>query len=272
MMDYVTIPEDQFLKEVNELLEFAQKENVTMKALGALGIYLSVQDMPEVLAKYKSLGRLGDGKPMFTDLDVVSLGKDQKQVQDLFERKLNYAPDRYVNTLYSNSRNIYYHPKGYFHVDVFYDALRYSHDVNFEADRLNGGLKTIMPGDFALEKLQIHDINRKDLVDLFILFLTHEVANENGDRKINAAHVGRILAEDWGFWYDANENLNKVIKVEGELLKDGKITQEEYNLVTGKISEFRKVIEDTPKTRAWQKRAKKGTAKPWYKEVDEVER
>lgn len=272
MIDYVTIPEDEFLREVNELLDYAQKENVTMKALGALGIYLSLQTMPDILVKYKSLGRMGYDKPMFTDLDVVSLSKDLKQVRDLFEKKLNYKPDQYVNTLYGNSRNIYYHPNGHFHVDVFYDALRYSHDVNFTADRLNNSNKTILPGDFALEKLQIHQINRKDLVDLFMLFLTHGVAKGKETGKIDALYVANILADDWGFWYDATENLKKVISVEEAFLKEGKITQGDYDVATSRIFEFLNEINEAPKTRAWEKRARKGTSKLWYKEVDEVER
>ena len=40
----------------------------------------------------------------------------------------------------------------------------------------------------------------------------------------------------------------------------------------GRISEFLKIVNEMPKSRAWEKRAKKGTAKPWYNEVDEVER
>jgi len=272
MMDYVNMPEDEFIKEVNELLESAQKENINIKALGALGIYLSIQDFPNALAKYKSLERLGVGKPMFTDVDVIALSKDLDNVKKFFEKGLGYKPDQYVNTLYSNSRNIYYHPKGYFHVDVFYDALRYSHDVFFTDDRLRMSSKTIMPEDFVLEKLQIHQINRKDLIDLFILFLTHEISYESRKGKINAAHIGKILAEDWGFWYDAMENLKKVLSLEENLLREDKISREDYDLTKGRISELQKIINETPKSKAWEKRARKGIAKPWYKDVDEVER
>ncbi|MEM0448031.1 MAG: hypothetical protein QXT71_05730, partial [Thermoplasmata archaeon] len=118
-------------------------------------------------------------------------------------------------------------------------------------------------------KLQIHDINRKDLVDLFVLFLAHDVSESEEENKINGKYVAEKLSDDWGFWYDATNNLKKVIEI---TQNDTKIERQQFELVKERINRLLKIIDETPKTRAWEKRAKKGTSKPWYNEVEEVER
>src|SRR5207249_2216805 len=85
----------------------------------------------------------------------------------------------------------------------------------FTASAGNGRLEldypTISLTDLVLEKLQIHRIGRKDLVDLLVLFLGHEVKpGADGDHEVvDADHVTQLLADDWGFWYESIQNLAK---------------------------------------------------------------
>ena len=267
MSDYVTIPQEEFIKEVVSLVESAQKEGVTLRILGALGIHVKSMNCPECIQLHKSLDRLGDGKPMFTDLDLMAYSKQSRNVNDFFQKKMNYKPDQYVNTIFGDRRKIFYHPNNHFHVDVFFDVLSFSHDVNFEKGRLDVSSPTISLEDLTLEKTQIHDINRKDLVDLFILFLAHDVSEKKEDGKIDASYIAGILSDDWGFWYDATNNLKKVIEVNKD---DKRINTNQMALVKDRISKLLKIIDETPKTRAWEKRSKKGTSKLWYKKVEEV--
>ncbi len=268
MTDFVTIPQDEFIKEVIDLVEKAQNEGVVLRVLGALAIHIHSTHCTECIVLHKALDRLGGGKPMFTDLDLMAYSKQSKKVREFFE-KMGYKPDQYVNTIFGNRRNIYYHPQNHFHVDVFYDVLSFSHDVRFENGRLEKSIPTIPLEELVLEKLQIHQINRKDLVDLFVLFLAHDVSDREEENKINGKYIAEILADDWGFWYDATNNLRKVLEV---LQNDPKVDKQQYEVVKERINKLLKIIDETPKTRAWEKRAKKGTSKPWYNEVEEVER
>lgn len=269
MSEFVTIPQEEFIKEVINLVENAQKEGIILRILGALAIHIHSTHCTECIILHKSLDRLGGGKPMFTDLDLMAYSKQSKQVREFFEKKMGYKPDQYVNTIFGNRRNIFYHPKNYFHVDVFYDVLSFSHDVRFDSGRLEKSIPTIPLEELVLEKLQIHDINRKDLVDLFVLFLAHDVSESEEENKINGKYVAEKLSDDWGFWYDATNNLKKVIEI---TQNDTKIERQQFELVKERINRLLKIIDETPKTRAWEKRAKKGTSKPWYNEVEEVER
>jgi len=93
-------------------------------------------------------------------------------------------------------------------IDVFLDKLDYCHEVNFK-DRLGFDEYCISLTDIALQKLQIWEINDKDLKDLEFLMTVAEIGEDDA-KKINRGYVARRLADDWGFWYTATTNLARV--------------------------------------------------------------
>ena len=213
---------------------------------------------------------------MFTDLDLMGYSRQRKEVSRLFEKTLGFKPDFYVNALFGGRRNMYRQSEGLFDVDIFFDALTFSHDVKFGENPKDGRLEldfpTISIADIVLEKLQIHQINRKDLVDLFVLLSAHEVATEAKPECVDARYVGQVLSRDWGFEYDANANLAKLRSLCTVLVENGDISEGERNTVFSRIDQIWSVTNGTPKSKDWEKRAKKGTSKPWYNDVEEVER
>lgn len=259
-----------------EIAEAARKEGVSLRILGAMAVYVHTFHNPKVLERYVGLKRLGEGRPMFTDLDLVGYSRQRKEVARLFEKTLGFKPDFYVNALFGERRNIYKQVEGLFDIDIFYDVLSFSHDVTFGDGPKNGRLDldfpTISLADVVLEKLQIHQINRKDLVDLFILLSAHEVAMEPKPECIDAKYVGRVLSNDWGFEYDAMANMAKLKTFCEDLAQSGQISDEEKSAAFSRIQEIWSTIKGTPKSKEWEKRAKKGTSKAWFNEVEEVER
>jgi hypothetical protein len=228
------------------------------------------------LNRYRALERLGPGRPLFTDLDVVGYGDRQKDTARFFQETMRFTPDFHVNALFSGRRNVFRHPDGLYDVDVFYDLLSFSHDVRFRdsvsGDRLELDFPTITLADIVLEKLQIHHINRKDLVDLFMVLSAHDVASGPEPDKVDGAHIARVLGADWGFDYDARSNLQKLRALADHVVGEGRATAEDRDRVETDIRHLVQLIDGEPKTKEWQKRARKGTSKPWFKEVDEIER
>ena len=182
----------------------------------------------------------------------------------------------HVNALFSGRRNVFRHPDGLFDVDVFYDLLSFSHDVWFRGsalgDRLELDFPTITLADILLEKLQIHQINRKDLVDLFMLLSVHEVSAGPQADTVDGRHVARTLSADWGFEYDARSNLQKLRGLATHLAGEGRVSSGEQAHVAADVDRLLQLLDGEPKTKEWLKRAKKGTSKPWFNEVDEIER
>lgn len=253
------------------LVEEAQKRGVVIRILGALAVYLHCQEMPETLEAIKRMGRL-EGDSIFTDIDVIAYSKQRKHLINLM-KDLQYDENRMINLLFGHKRLLYV--KEGVKVDVFFDKLEFSHDVPFGnapgKGRLELDYPTISLADLVLEKLQIHQINRKDIVDLIALFMTHEVGEKLEREVIDGGYIASLLSDDWGFWYDATENLKKVLSFVDRFSQEGVLSLGQAERVRENVGRLRSMIDAAPKTKNWKKRAKAGTSKPWYREVGELE-
>ncbi|MEM2320732.1 MAG: hypothetical protein QXS79_02465 [Candidatus Bathyarchaeia archaeon] len=102
--------------------------------------------------------------------------------------------------------------------------------------------------------------------------MAHDVSTSQGREIIDGRYIANVLADDWGFWYDATCNLNTVKSFVNKFYSEGKLTSEEQNIIMNRIDKLLKIIEEEPKAKNWLKRARIGTSKPWYREVEEIVR
>ncbi len=273
--EFVKLGESDFVNEALKIVETANSRQVCLRILGALAVYVHSLDKSECTDAFKSLGRFGEGNPTFTDLDLAAYGKQKNQTNKVFQ-DLKFKPDIMVNAFFGNRRLIFYHPHNIFHVDIFLDKLEFSHDVRFGEKPGSGRLEldypTITLEDIVLEKLQIHQINRKDLIDLIVLFIGHEVAEQSTKDMVAGSYIASVLSEDWGFWFDATTNLDKVKSLAVEFENSRKLTHEQVKRALNGIAKLNSIVEKTPKTDKWKVRSRVGTTKPWFKEVEEVQR
>ncbi len=267
----VRLSNEELSNIATDLVSRAASENITLKVIGGLATYIRCSSRSDILQLYGKVERLGKDKPTFADVDFIGFSRQEREIQK-FMQGMGYEPDRYVNALFSGTRNVFSNSHDNFYVDVFYDTLNFSHDVvlvDRERNRLSSGAVTILPTDLMLSKLQVHDMTRKDLVDIVLLLLGHEFGEDSAD-SISAGYISSILADDWGFHYDAISNLEKARSESLSMLSSGVLSGKMQKDVNGKIDYLLRSIESSPKTRTWEKRAKKGTKKIWYREVDEL--
>ena len=269
---FVDMNEEEFVEEAIGIVGKAQSRGVYLRILGSLATYIrSLNNGYGDL--FKSLERFGAGKPLFTDLDLAGYGKQKGAIDKLF-RELDFKPDAMVNSMFGHKRLIHYHPQNRYHVDVFLNRLEFSHDVEFGekpgAGRLELDSPTITATDIVLEKLQIHEINRKDLIDLITLCLAHEVHERFDKNTIDGSYITKILSDDWGFWQDATTNFRKMNMLIEELTANNKLTAEQSQTIAQRTDRLLGMVTNSPKTKHWEKRAKTGTKKPWYREVEDV--
>lgn len=261
-----------FMEEAMKILSEARKTNIVLRVIGALAIKLHSLKHEDLYTKLK---RLGENNPTFTDIDFVAYSKQRRELVKLFD-KMGYVPNMYIMAFYGSKRLLYYHPQRYCHIDIFLDKLEFSHDIFFGNEPGKGRLEieelTISLADLVLEKVQIHKINEKDIKDLIILFHAHNLAETDEPEAINIKYIAKILADDWGFWFDATENLKKVLVYAKKYHEEGLITATVLEDVNHKISQLLATIDQEPKTKAWEKRAKIGTNKKWYRDVEELVR
>lgn len=275
-VSFIKIPEEEFVKEAISIIEIAKSKNIVLRMMGALAIYIHSLHEKSAIELYNKIGRFAGSKYLFTDLDVVAYSKQRGEIMKLFEKDLQFKYNILLRGIFALKRLIYIHPKDLYSVDIFFDKLEFSHDVVFGLKPGHGRLEldypTISLSDLVLEKVQIHRINMKDVVDLMVLFTAHKVSKSEEKEKVNCNYIASVLSADWGFWYDAINNLDITKKYAGKLYLEKKLSDEVYNIFVNRVDELLKIIDETPKTKEWKKRAKIGTSKPWYREVEEIVR
>jgi hypothetical protein len=266
---FVKLSEEDFIREVIDIVTKAKEKNIVLRIIGALAVRLYAENDHEAISVHRK--RFGNTTVVFTDLDLIGYSKQRGNIEKFFS-SIQYQPDRMINRLFGDRRLIFYHPKGHFSVDIFFDKLEFSHDVKFGdkpgSGRLELSFPSITPTDLILEKLQIHQINRKDLVDLLVMLKLKEVGTSEG--TINGSYIAKILAQNWGFWYDATNNLQLVKQISEEMLANGDITQAFYSKAVQQLNTLLEFIENEQKSKDWIKRSQIGTKKPWYREVNDI--
>jgi hypothetical protein len=252
------IPLDQypkpevFLSEGKRIVDGARGKGIVMRVMGPLALHYY---FPEQVDLYARLERLGDR--YFTDIDFAAYGKQRKGMVD-FMKSVGYECDLQTMVVSGKTRHIYYAGPVPM-IDVFFDKLDYCHEVNYDG-RLELDDLSVSLADILLQKLQIWEINDKDLKDIEYLFITATVGDDD-DKKINQSYVAGRFADDWGFWYTATTNLGRVKAHVNEVAA---LNDEQKAKVNQVADHFLARIEAEPKTKGWQKRAKKGTDKIWY--------
>src|SRR4030066_1427965 len=192
---------EEYLNEAKHLTEEGQKQGVILRVMGPIALHFY---FPEYVELYRKMERLGDR--VFTDIDYASYGKCRGKIVPFFE-KHSYTLEKRAAMLSGNTRHIYFGD----HIpmiDVFFDHLSYNHPIDYRG-RLEIHPYCVSLTDLLLQKLQIVQINDKDLKDSMLLLLAANISN-NDNNNINTKYLAKIMSDDWGFYYTAIMNLNKV--------------------------------------------------------------
>jgi hypothetical protein len=255
------IPTEVFLEEGKRIVDEAEKQGIPLRLLGGVAIRVHCMEFSDFA---KRLGRLGKGQQEYTDLDLMSYMKFRKKMKDFFAA-IGYSKRPTTMSSAATQRQIYFHPKGWFYVDVFYDKLlAANHPLDFRG-RLDLDSPTITPTDMLLEKVQIVFPDEKDVKDAVLLLRAHGIVEQEERNKINAKFIAGKLASDWGFWYTATTNL-KGLK---QYVSDDPIPNaEEKQDLASKIESVLMAIEKEPKSAGWKMRSVMGTKRRWYNPVE----
>jgi len=153
------------------------------------------------------------------------------------------------------------------HIDVFYNALEFCHPISF-VGRLEIEQYTLPLAELLLEKMQIVQINEKDLIDSIMLLREHPLG-DNDLETINTTLITRTLSNDWGFWRTMTGNLKLL---DGKLEQYDVLTDQDRSVVHERINDLLQKIETAPKSLRWKMRARIGEKVKWYKDVEELSR
>src|SRR5512136_1455900 len=192
---------EAYLEEAKRLTDEAQKQGLTLRVMGPIALHFH---FPEHVDLYRRLERLGER--VFTDIDYAAYGKHRGKLVPFFQAQ-GYDYSRRLMMLFGQTRHIYFGDRVPM-IDIFFDKLDMNHCVDYK-DRLEIHPYCVSLTDLLLQKLQIVQINDKDLKDAMLLLLAAPLG-ETDQAVINTRYLARLFADDWGFYHTATTNLAKV--------------------------------------------------------------
>ena len=195
----------------------------------------------------------------YKDLDFATSKKSSGDLQKLL-RDMGYEPNLGFNAMNGRERLLFYDDPNERQVDVFVSSFRMCHEIPLEK-RLTVDEDTVPLAELLLTKLQIIELNEKDVRDTVALLLEHEVTED--DAGVNASQVAGLCAGDWGLWRTISHNLEKLRQHVGNYDVD-------TEAVSSRVTLLLERIETAPKSRGWRMRAKIGERKRWYELPEEV--
>jgi hypothetical protein len=243
------------IAEARRLLGAAAREQVTIRLLGGVAIALLAHDpIPERLRR------------SYGDIDLVARREDTPRTRALLER-LGYTANRRFNNLHGARRLLYYDEANGRQLDVFVGAFRMCHELEL-AGRLELAPETLTPADLLLTKLQVVEINRKDLVDAITLLHACPVVERMraGAAELDLERLSDVAGRDWGWYTTLTDNLGRIPSAVAETL-DGA----DAALVLQRAETIHAALDQAPKSLAWKVRAGVGRRVRWYELPEEME-
>jgi hypothetical protein len=241
--------------EARRIVAAAAAQDVTMRVLGGTGVALhDHREVPD------SLNRT------YGDIDVVVPAKATRAAGAVLVAS-GYVPNDRFNALHGAKRMLFYDNKNGRQLDVFVGVFAMCHELEL-GRRLGRHHQALGAADLLLTKLQIAEINRKDVVDAVRIVLTHDlVDSDTDDDTLSLQRLREVTSSDWGWYTTFTDNLEKVRTAVPELLEP-----DLAGPVLFRFDGLRTALDGAPKSMRWRARSIIGRKSPWYELPEEVDR
>ncbi len=251
--ELAAVPLEDTVEEARRLLSLAESRSVRVRALGGVAVALSV---PEHVPLLIPRG--------YQDIDLIVPRGEQRALAELMTGA-GYVPDDEFNAFNGHRRLLYYDATNARQVDIFVAAFSMCHEIPV-GERLLVTDTTIPLAELLLTKLQIVELNAKDVGDILNLLYHHDPDAAEGSEGLDGDRVAACCAADWGLWRTATGTLERAAGAVEEL----NLTEAERRLLRDRLGSLRAAIDAAPKTRKWRMRARVGDRVRWYEEPEEV--
>jgi hypothetical protein len=236
--------------EARRVVDEATSRGIVLRLFGGVAVRFHCPS-----ATHRSLQR------SYPDLDFFGTGKQSRMIKKLL-LDLGYEPNQRFNALHGATRLIFEDSKNHRVVDVFLDIFKMCHTL-YLGDRLTLDDYTIPISDLLLTKLQVVEINEKDIRDLIAILRDHEVvdnASPGENEVIDAGYVSSLCTDDWGLCKTLSLTLRKLLT----FLSKYELELEANQILETRIGGLLHAIETVPKSFKWKLRDKVGEKKRWY--------
>ena len=201
------------------------------------------------------------------DMDFACVSSKKRDVIDFFVAR-GFLGDKRFNTLHGDRQMYFTTPDGKTSVDVVMDRLNMCHVLEFR-ERIDRLPDTLDVADLLLTKLQVVELNEKDVHDVLHLLSGFEVQPGDEPKAIGMDRVGRVVADDWGWWRTVTMNLDKVAHFaedeHSDLVPEARVFEP-----AAQARRLREHCDEVSKPMKWKLRAKVGDRVQWYQLPEEV--
>lgn len=240
------------IEEARRLLSLATDHSVALRVLGGVAIALVVApDQPLLPRTYQ-------------DIDLITEKGSQRSVAELLVTA-GYTGDDEFNAFNSHRRLLYFDPAHQRQVDVFVGAFSMCHRIPIEG-RLLDAPETIPLPELLLTKLQIVELNSKDLTDILTLLYYCAPGGSDTPTRMSFHRVGECCAVDWGLWRTAMINIDRLTGSLHEL----DLQPDARERLRGVLVSLSEALESAPKSSRWRLRARVGDRVRWYEAPEDV--
>jgi hypothetical protein len=240
------------VEETLRILTAAERSRVPLRALGGVAIYLHTAEL-----MHPSLER------NIEDIDLAT-GKGQVQAVSELLTSLGYTPNVNFNALHGARRLLFHDEKNQRKLDVFVNNFEMCHVLPL-TERLELEPVTLPLAELLLTKLQIIELNNKDILDVFALVLAHNVGDHDNE-TINANWIAGLCARDWGLYRTLQLNLERL----RDNLSAVRLGDPEQSIIAQRLALLAEAIEEEPKKPRWKLRARVGDRVRWYQDPEEI--
>ena len=245
---------DQLVELGTKLVEEAEQHGILLRLLGGVAIYVNSprsSRLPELARAYK-------------DLDFAVNRKGAGFLTRIFQDQ-GWHPDAFFNARHGESRLLFFYNE-MIQADIFIGAFEQVHTFELEK-RLKLSSPTLPISDLLLTKLQIRQLNTKDVQDILALLMDHDFGLESPVEHPELEHLLELTTHHWGWYTTVHDNLIAIGPLCAEILNGDNL-----QLAEARLSALRQAMEAAPKSTRWKLRDKIGRAVPWYDEPEEVNR
>jgi hypothetical protein len=249
---------DQIREDIQEealrIVHQADSQGILLRLLGGLAIR-----MHSPSAAHRSLAR------SYPDLDFATPVRRSQTVEALLTG-LGYTPNKTFNLFNGDRRLLMYDEAHGRQIDVFVGRFEMCHRVPI-TERISLDPLTVPLAELLLTKLQIVQMNEKDIRDICALLIDHPLGDADSE-MINLPRIDQICDEDWGLWKTVTLSLKKVREFLNTypLEPDVKVTLE------NRLNQLSQSLDESPKPLKWKMRASIGEKVRWYDLPEEVKR
>lgn len=248
------MPLDNIQDEALRVVQTAQQQGITLRLLGGLAVRLHCES-----ATHRSLAR------PYPDIDFATPHKQANKIEKVFD-ELGYTPNKNFNLFNGDVRLLFYDDAHHRQVDIFVAQFMMCHKIPI-TERIKLDAPTIPLAELMLTKLQIFEMNEKDIRDVCALLLDHPIG-ENDAETINVTRIMQLTADDWGLWKTSMLSLAKVRRY----LETVEMEAPEYERVRARLGGLEAALQTSPKSMKWKMRDRVGEKVKWYELPEEVRR